>query len=94
VPGRTLDPEGREDRLAAILEQARWVAPKTPAPKATEVGRVPTFGDAVEQWLRYLRDEKRRKPSTVQDARNAACAYLLPRFGADTPSSSSPSAAR
>jgi integrase len=84
-PAGHLTPRDAEERLAAILERARWVAPETPAPDGTAVRRLPTFGDAVEQWLTYLRDEKRRKPTTVQDARNAARAYLLPRFGADTP---------
>jgi integrase len=84
-PAGHVTPRDAENRLAAILEEARWTPPDTPAPRGTPVERVPTFGDAVEQWLTYLRDEKRRKASTVQDARNTARAYLLPRFGADTP---------
>jgi integrase len=84
-PNGHLTPRDAEDRLAAILEEARWTPPETRAPRRTPFERVPTFGDAVEQWLAYLRDEKRRKESTVQDARNAARAYLLPRFGAATP---------
>jgi integrase len=39
----------------------------------------------VEEWLRYLRVEKARARSTVQDARNVANADLIPRFGRDTP---------
>ena len=84
-PGGHMTPRDAEDRLAAILEDARCTPPEAPEPRGTPVERVPTFGDAVEQWLTYLRDEKRRKESTVQDARNAARAYLLPRFGGDTP---------
>jgi hypothetical protein len=37
---------------------------------------IPTFGYEVE---------KRRKKSTVQDARNVANANLIPRFGRETP---------
>ena len=84
-PAGHVTPRDAEDQLAALLEEARWKSPDTPAPMGTPVERVPTFGDAVEQWLTYLRDEKRREASTVQDARNTARAYLLPRFGADTP---------
>jgi len=51
----------------------------------TERPATPTFGDAIEAWLTYLRVEKRRKHSTIRDARNAARAYLLPHFGAETP---------
>jgi hypothetical protein len=46
---------------------------------------IPTFGDAVAEWLSYLRLEKRRKPAAVRDARSVAEGHLLPRFGRDTP---------
>jgi integrase len=42
-----------------------------------------TFGDAVAEWLRYLEDEKARRPSTIRDYRNAANGALLPEFGAE-----------
>ncbi|MGZ5334927.1 MAG: tyrosine-type recombinase/integrase [Solirubrobacterales bacterium] len=44
-----------------------------------------SFGDAVAEWLRYVEDEKGRRPSTVRDYRNTAKAALLPEFGDDTP---------
>src|SRR4051812_33967823 len=37
-----------------------------------------TFGDAVAEWLRYVEQEKARRPSTVRDYRNAAEAALVP----------------
>jgi hypothetical protein len=46
---------------------------------------VPTFDDAVREWLRYVEYEKKRKPSTLRDYRNVARHDLLPRFGKDTP---------
>jgi integrase len=84
-PDGSLTPKMAEDALAALLDDARrrprrrLIATREPEPA------IPTFGDAVAQWLRYLRVEKGRKRSTLRDARNAASRYLLPRFGADTP---------
>lgn len=46
---------------------------------------IPTFGEAATAWLEYLQFERRRKPSTLQDARNTVKLCLLPHFGADTP---------
>ncbi|HET6449595.1 MAG TPA: tyrosine-type recombinase/integrase [Conexibacter sp.] len=84
-PSGALTPKVAEDKLARLLEQVRS-APRMP--RVVESGpaaRVPTFGDAVDDWLAYLRVEKRRKRSTVQDAENVANADLIPRFGRDTP---------
>jgi integrase len=84
-PAQHLTPKMAEDALATLLDEAR-TAPRRPRvlePEAT--AGIPTFGDAIENWLTYLRVEKRRKTSTLQDARNVANAYLLPRFGKDTP---------
>ena len=44
-----------------------------------------TFGDAVAEWLRYVEDDKARRPSTVRDYRNTADGTLLPEFGSETP---------
>jgi integrase len=44
-----------------------------------------TFGDAVAEWLRYVEQEKARRPSTVRDYRNAAEAALIPEFGRERP---------
>lgn len=42
-----------------------------------------TFGDAVEEWLRYCEGEGLRM-STLRDYRNTANGTLLPEFGKDT----------
>jgi integrase len=82
-PDGTVTPKLAAEQLSAILEAARR-APRKVRVVETEADRVPTFGDLVDLWLAYLEKEKRRKASTVQDARNVANAYLLPHFGADT----------
>jgi integrase len=75
-----LTPDEAADRLRAILAAAprRRSAPKPAV-------QVVTFGEAVEDWLRYVEHEKQRKPSTVRDYRNAAENHLLARFGKATP---------
>jgi integrase len=83
-PDGHLTPKMAEDALAAVLENARRRRHRPPVATAGAERPIPTFGDAVAQWLSYLRVEKRRKRSTLRDARNAANRYLLPRFGADT----------
>ena len=74
-----------EDALAAVLEDARRRPHRPPVAAGAPERPIPTFGEAVAQWLTYLRVEKRRKRSTLRDARNAANRYLLPHFGTDTP---------
>ena len=44
-----------------------------------------TFGEAVEEWLRYVEHDRGRRRSTVRDYRLTAAAALLPAFGAETP---------
>jgi integrase len=84
-PRGWLTPKAAEEALAAILDDA-MAAPLERAPDSAAAAEpAPTFGDAVDLWLNYLEVEKRRKRSTVDDARNVARAYLLPRFGADSP---------
>jgi integrase len=83
-PGH-LTPKAAEDRLTALLEEIRN-APRMPRViEAAEQEAIPTFGDAVAAWLLYLRVEKRRKASTLQDARNVANGVLMPHLGRDTP---------
>lgn len=84
-PPGALTPKAAKDALTALLERARQ-APRIARVVEPVAGPdIPTFGDAIEQWIKYLRVEKRRKASTVQDARNVANSTLLPRFGEDTP---------
>jgi integrase len=84
-PAGALTPKMADDALARLLDELR-TAPRIPRVVPAEPSaRIPTFGDAVDDWLAYLRVEKRRKRSTVQDAENVANADLIPRFGRDTP---------
>jgi integrase len=83
-PAGMVTPKVAAEQLSAILEAARR-APRKVRVVETEAPSVPTFGELVDLWLAYLEKEKRRKASTVQDARNVANAYLLPHFGAGTP---------
>lgn len=84
-PAGALTPKAAEDALAAILDEARHAPPAARVIEPPPGERIPTFGDAATEWLRYLELEKRRKSSTLQDARNTVRRYLLPHFGADTP---------
>lgn len=77
-----LDPAGyltraqAEARLAAIL-----------AGDDTQVNIAPshvTFAQACDERLRYLRDDRQRKRSTLRDYENAIRHDLLPYFGAET----------
>jgi integrase len=40
-----------------------------------------TFADAAEEWLRYVEEDRERKPSTVRDYRSVLNSRLLPVFG-------------
>ena len=40
-----------------------------------------TFADAAEEYLRYLAEDRQRKPSTVRDARSVIRNHLLLPFG-------------
>jgi integrase len=40
-----------------------------------------TFADAAHEWLRYVEDDRGRKPSTLADYRSVVNAHLLPAFG-------------
>ena len=41
-----------------------------------------TFADAAAEWLRFIEEDRARKPSTLNDYRSALKAHLLPAFGA------------
>ena len=82
---RSKPPEGyltrgqAQARLAAILageDETLAIKPEQ---------EVVTLGRAVDEWLRYVQDDKQRARSTVRDYRNTARARLLPALGADTP---------
>ena len=40
-----------------------------------------TFSDAAAEWLRFIEEDRERKPSTVGDYRSVLNAHLLPAFG-------------
>lgn len=68
-PGGALTPKMADDALARLLDELR-TAPRVPRVMPAEPRtRIPTFGDAVDDWLMYLRVEKRRKRSTCRTRR-------------------------
>ena len=40
-----------------------------------------TFAEAAEEWLRFIAQDRERKPSTLRDYRSVLNAHLLPAFG-------------
>jgi integrase len=40
-----------------------------------------TFADAAAEWLRFIEEDRERKPSTLRDYRSALKVHLLPAFG-------------
>lgn len=40
-----------------------------------------TFADAAEEWLRFIAQDRERKPSTLRDYRSVLNAHLLPASG-------------
>jgi Phage integrase, N-terminal SAM-like domain len=39
------------------------------------------FSEAAEEWLRFIREDRERKPSTLVDYQSALRAHVLPAFG-------------
>jgi Phage integrase, N-terminal SAM-like domain len=66
-----------EARLEAILSGADTSVPI----RGTGVA----FGTAAEAWLAYVRDDRKRRPSTVQGYRRELDRNLIPGFGRETP---------
>src|SRR3954463_3594981 len=62
--------------LRDVLNQAE----RGVLPGMVRTGR--TFGDAADEYLRYLIDDRQRKASTVRDARSVIANHLLAPFGA------------
>jgi integrase len=54
-------------------------------PSISIAGSGVTFGVAAENWLAYIRDDRKRRPSTVSGYRRELDRNLLPEFGPDTP---------
>jgi integrase len=64
-----------EDALRRTLDEARrWTLPGMVRTGAT-------FADAAAEYLRYIEQDRGRKPSTLRGYRSAIEAHLLPAFG-------------
>lgn len=69
-----------EEVLHATLADARrGVLPDS----ATRSGH--TFGEACDEWLRYIEHDRQRAPSTLRDYRNTVNGWILERFPRGTP---------
>lgn len=68
-----------EARLRELLTEAQRGA--LPIQHATGA----TFGEACNEWLRYVEHDRGRARSTVSDYRSVVSHALLPEFGADSP---------
>jgi len=66
-----------EARLRELLTEAQHGT--LPAQQATGA----SFGDACEEWLRYVEHDRGRAASTISDYRNVVTTALLPAFGGD-----------
>lgn len=64
-----------EAELRSILDAAR----RGTLPGMVRTGV--TFSQAAAEWLRFIEEERERKPSTLVDYRSALRAHLLPTFG-------------
>jgi integrase len=61
--------------LSEVLDHAR----RGTLPGMVRTGA--TFADAANEWLRYVAEERGRKPSTLADYRSAVRVHFLPAFG-------------
>ncbi len=61
--------------LREVLDQARRGS--LPGMRSNHA----TFADAAEEWLRFIAQDRERKPSTIRDYRSALNAHLIPAFG-------------
>ena len=68
-----------------VLRELLAAAPKRPAAAGERARGAVTFGEACDEWLRYIEHERKRSPSTLADYRSTVRAGLLPGFGAQTP---------
>jgi len=63
--------------LDELLVQARKVGPGAHRADSRRV----TFADGAAEWLRYLEVDRKRRPNTLRDYRQAVDQVLLPTFG-------------
>src|SRR5947208_818415 len=64
-----------EDWLRALLDEAR----RGTLPGVVQTGV--SFADAAAEWLRYIEQDRGRKPSTLEGYQAIVRAQLLPAFG-------------
>ena len=69
------------EALQAILTDARRGQLKLPDPE----DKARTYGEACDEFLRYVESERGRSSSTVNDYRGAINRRLRDAFGSDTP---------
>ena len=63
----------------AWLRERLHEASRAPVGRGAAAGI--TFADAAAEWLRFIEEDRERKPSTLVDYRSALKAHLLPAFG-------------
>lgn len=80
-PEGALTPKAAKLELDDLLARTRDAPRRAIVQKRTTLG--PTFGQLVDDWRDYLQIERKRKRSTVQDARNTARRHLVAHFGED-----------
>lgn len=61
--------------MREVLDEARRGA----LPGMVRTGA--TFADAAAEWLRFIEEDRERKPSTLRDYRSILKARLLPASG-------------
>lgn len=72
-----LTKQGAQRELDAILADARQ-SQLTSRPRRSSTV---TFGEAAQEWLRYVEHDRKRRPSTINDYRWIVEKRLLPDFG-------------
>jgi integrase len=67
-----------EEALQELLADARRGLLPDPGNRSSR-----TFGEACDEWLRYVEHDKQRAPSTLRDYRNVVNGSLIPEFKRD-----------
>jgi integrase len=81
--GRGRPSRGHLTKRLAEAELHRWIAEIERRPPTAD--QEVTFGEACEEWLRYVVEDRRRTSSTVSDYRSVVRNDLLPALGGATP---------
>ena len=81
-PAGHLTRQQAEGELAAILAGKHPTISIEPEPEPEPTVEAVTFAKLAEDWLAYVRDDRKLKASTVKGYRRELDFSLLPRFGA------------